>query len=897
MIPDDPGHPASGGVDSAWEPGELPGGRPPQSEAEAAAILDGAIRFSSAPPDNVRVLVLVGAAGPEVLAGAFDRLPSLSQVLVIEPDPAAARSLVVQAMESRLGPALLERCKVAELPDTPSPALALKVYLELWQFLIANGVAPGDALVVEAGVDTPARPAPGLALARLAVRDLCSGFSARFLALLAAGDLLPPAALRTIADFLFEAGQRYHALKFYWFLHHERRATDVAWKILECWADLQAFDQVERWCKQPVFPDSFRRKLARDLQLEQRKQRGLRRGIWGRNLTALRAGFPEVAARLEKIGSDRPTVVQLPDLPWRLEYRADSVTLQRAPYLLLLRIEGPLLREVNPLPDPDEVHRAVMSPTQASLAHVCVGAWTAAAAAAEILLSTEVTVAQPNWCRLAYLVEPDPAALAVLLETVDFSSWLVPDRTHLFLGLRAGEELVAFLRERPDHAIPAVRAGVDPSLSSQLEAVEVGRMRNLALAVEQLESRYDGRHAEQTVAVLEGRVRRPLRIAWLTSLYTSVVRHVVGDLAAGLRELGHECLVLEEEAPGRILHHQTLANRLLEREVDFVGLVNYLRPDLGFALPDHLPVVTWIQDELPHLRDPARIRKIGSHDLAFGFSTPVQELYRTLGYPRVAHLPFAVRSEWVGGEIPERCRDEVVYATNVVEPAEPDFARGLRGWFTERLDREAEIPLSRVQLEPILAEARPRLGPLTVERWDELLFWALMVARSQDRIRVADAVLRAGLPLALYGLGWHELVRFRGHARGVVSAGEPLREVLRSHKVVLHINRGCNMHPRVLEGFSAGGFVIARRDAADDFPGETADQFAIGRELHLFDGEADMVALIRRALQDEPWRRATIAAAQARIRAQHTYRNRAESLLEHLRRALSTPEKRGASLA
>ena len=360
MIPDDPGHPAGGGVDSAWEPGEPTSGRRPLTAPEAAAILDGAIRFSGAPPDSVRVLVLVGAAGPEILAGAFDRLPSLSQVLVIEPDPTAARTLVLQAAESRLGPALLDRCQVAELPDTPSPALALKVYLELWQFLIANGVTPGEALVVEAADDTPARPAPGLALARLAVRDLCTGFSARFLALLATGDLLPAAALRTIADFLFEAGQRYHALKFYWFLHHARRATDVAWKILECWADLQAFDQVERWCKQPGFPESFRRKLARDLQVEQRRQRGLRRGIWGRNLTALRAGFPELAARLEKIGSGRPTVVQLPDLPWRLDYQADStVTLQRAPYLLLLRIEGPLLREVNPLPDPDEVHRAV----------------------------------------------------------------------------------------------------------------------------------------------------------------------------------------------------------------------------------------------------------------------------------------------------------------------------------------------------------------------------------------------------------------------------------------------------------------------------------------------------------------------------------------------------------
>ena len=183
-----------------------------------------------------------------------------------------------------------------------------------------------------------------------------------------------------------------------------------------------------------------------------------------------------------------------------------------------------------------------------------------------------------------------------------------------------------------------------------------------------------------------------------------------------------------------------------------------------------------------------------------------------------------------------------------------------------------------------MTEALADLGcRLTAEQRSSVLFWSAMFARRLDRLRVADTVVAAGLPLLLHGRGWEKVERFRALARGVVQPGEPLRQVLRENKVVLHINGECNLHPRVLEGFSAGGFVLGRHEESDDLPGETADQLAIGRELVLFRSDEEMVALIRRALVDEEWRRGVIEAAQARIRATHSYASRAQVILEDLR--------------
>ena len=160
-----------------------------------------------------------------------------------------------------------------------------------------------------------------------------------------------------------------------------------------------------------------------------------------------------------------------------------------------------------------------------------------------------------------------------------------------------------------------------------------------------------------------------------------------------------------------------------------------------------------------------------------------------------------------------------------------------------RFDAEPEIPLEMPRIEPLLASALAELGlSASAEASRHLLYHGLQLARQQDRERVAQRIVRAGLPLTVYGLGWDSMPEFKNMTGGVVQPGPALRQVYRQHRVVLHINRGCNIHPRVLETMCSGGLVIARWDPLDDEPGETCDQ--LGDTLPLFRNHDEMVALL-----------------------------------------------------
>ena len=104
---------------------------------------------------------------------------------------------------------------------------------------------------------------------------------------------------------------------------------------------------------------------------------------------------------------------------------------------------------------------------------------------------------------------------------------------------------------------------------------------------------------------------------------------------------------------------------------------------------------------------------------------------------------------------------------------------------------------------------------------------------------------------------------------------------------MLHVNRGMNMHNRVFEGFASGGFVLARREMNDDHPGGFAQNMAVGREIMLFWTQAELVELVRRAIEDEPWRQGAIAAGRARVLADHTYENRVTLMLSDIRASLT----------
>ncbi|HET6583216.1 MAG TPA: glycosyltransferase, partial [Nannocystaceae bacterium] len=455
------------------------------------------------------------------------------------------------------------------------------------------------------------------------------------------------------------------------------------------------------------------------------------------------------------------------------------------------------------------------------------------------------------------------------------------------VGEHSGRALVERFRSHPRRPLPRVRLACEAGLARGLEDVERERTAHGHAALAKVRARDDLRLPARVLAKL--RDDRPLRVWIWTSIHTTVLQHVARGLAQGFRELGHTAELLVESDPREQLEAPEVASSLAAFDPDLAVFIDHARPEYGPLLPRTLPIAAWILDELPLLADPRVVGQLCAFDLAFAWSRPLTEDYLRRGYPHCEQLPFAVDLATYGVAADAPADDTVAYATHLSFPFEPSWAPGLYRELERRMMAMTEVPSGIEPLAPLLEETVRALGiRVPADERRDLAYQCLMIARHVDRVRIADQMLAAGVPVALYGRGWGEIERFAPHARGLVEPGPALRRMYQRHKVVLHINTRCNLHPRVLEAAAAGGFVLARSDGESDFaPGSVGDYLAVDRELCRFDGKDDMIAKIRRAFADESWRQGFVQSARARVHRDHTYAQRAQQMVDALGRRLA----------
>ena len=157
--------------------------------------------------------------------------------------------------------------------------------------------------------------------------------------------------------------------------------------------------------------------------------------------------------------------------------------------------------------------------------------------------------------------------------------------------------------------------------------------------------------------------------------------------------MGHSALVLKEANDFEVFSPQFLAESALRYKPDLVFLIDRLRTE-STAYPSALPVVCWIQDELPQLSNPALIGKLGARDFTYAFSSAPARRSRALGYPHVGLLPFAANTElyFPGGVGPPD--DRVAFITHLDAQRDPAWAPGMLHYLDGVLG-----PASRVTLD------------------------------------------------------------------------------------------------------------------------------------------------------------------------------------------------------
>ncbi len=845
----------------------------PTPDIEALRLVDEALALAGRRPDQLELVVLVGSRAGTLVEALLMRAPGLPQLLVLEPDPHVASLVQRLAGEARLGKRL-----ALFGPDQLAPAQDLVgAYLTIGQFLLGSRLAPSKVTCI---VDPTASEGSQRRALLAALADLTRGLSRDFLSAVAPRREFS-SVLGGLAKFLAAHGEHYHALKFYSSIAPEQMTEELVRGAFGCLLALGNPELTEHWLAHSPLDEPSRQFLRAQIPAPDPTRKLEAAARLERNLMFLEPNFPTAVAALRHAApAANLFAVELPDQPARLRSTASGRATERRSYALLVRAQGLALSEENPLDDLLELEAAISACAQRGQDHVWFGRWVKYAMMVEHVVSEPSLLKLHGWRRVTFLQEEDAPALLSLLGKSELEPWFDPAQVRLTVGASATAELISGLEDNLDQAVPELGIGVTAEAKKQ---VMQRRFRRLAGAPElfhELERRYQ-QHPERLRRVLDQR-SRPLKIVLMTSRYTTVLQHVTRDLADGFELLGHQTWVLNEQRPGEAMIAFGVAQRLLELEPDFVFVLDHIRPEYAGLLPSGLPVVSWVLDELPQLKDPAAIALLGSLDLTYGFNGAVMRGFRALGYPNMGQLPFAVNPARYFAEPPLATASGIAFTTHIGQfTQDPDGAPGLNAALTSRFAALPEILLEMGRISPLLTSALQELGlTASPEATRQLLYHALMLARQQDREHVAQQIVAAGLPLTVYGLGWDRLPGFASKLGGIVPAGPALRQVYRQHRAVLHINRGCNIHPRVLETMCSGGLVIARRDPVDDLPGETCDQ--LGDTLPLFRDQKEMLALLQRAVTDDTFRTELVLRGQARVLEQHTYQVRAAKILSDL---------------
>ncbi|MEM6552772.1 MAG: glycosyltransferase [Planctomycetota bacterium] len=422
-------------------------------------------------------------------------------------------------------------------------------------------------------------------------------------------------------------------------------------------------------------------------------------------------------------------------------------------------------------------------------------------------------------------------------------------RFRWFVGEDAGRRFEQMLRDDPAMSPPMVTVDLREGMTGfreQQERADLTAGYRSAVAgyrawhaglAERVERYYAGRDRQHFVdALAEGRERaktlkRRPRVLLYTSRFTTVLQHATRDAEAGFAELGWDTHTLIEPSPAHRVSAVTCRAVLNQFRPDIVFLIDHLRREYHGLFPDSLPLLTWIQDDLPTLASPSAGASIGVRDFVLTCSSLYPQQF---AYPKrqcvYLHKLTREPDSTATTSTSDQPTDDLVFVSHgSARPAE------LLGRLLDER-RAAGLPVSvghRRTGEALIAEYErghwvANLPVLQQRVADELgqddPAWSLelfnrlnnTLYRQQALAWARDYANTNGLTLGLYGDGWEHHPDFHAYARGPVAYGPDLACLTRHAPVNLQLLPFSCLHQRLLDGLAAGGFFLVRAHPTDD---------------------------------------------------------------------------------
>jgi len=451
-----------------------------------------------------------------------------------------------------------------------------------------------------------------------------------------------------------------------------------------------------------------------------------------------------------------------------------------------------------------------------------------------------------NYSCALYVLEPEPAALAVTLHLRDWAGLLADPRVFIFVGPECLRELLRLLDGNrnlpwPRHVLHlnGMRGGRTIHAAAVVQEAWNRRQAATELSLRQLEERYAGRDvrhwADRLAEALSGR-GQPLRILGAVSRHTTFLKHSLRDAQRALESLGHTCVVLTEQTDYEIVDPLTHHAAIRESDPDVYLVLDHLRPEFPGILPANLPLLTWDQDQLPHVCTPQNMRGVAWHDFIVGYSkgafvragcNPRQYLN-----VRIPTSPEQFSGPPLTPAEQERYACDVSYVSHASQTARqfhdeerarvsgnPALVRlldTLHELFPPRLAKHREIG-GQIPYA-VLREALDRCGVTLTDEGlrGRLISWYLW--RLGDRLFrhealewVAAWARAGGHTLRLYGNGWDRHPTLAEFAAGPAENGRELLCIYRASRINLQLMPAGFIHQRSLDGLAAGGFFLTRQ--------------------------------------------------------------------------------------
>lgn len=447
-----------------------------------------------------------------------------------------------------------------------------------------------------------------------------------------------------------------------------------------------------------------------------------------------------------------------------------------------------------------------------------------------------------------FVVEPDTERAARALSTLrlddDLCGTPLGERVTLFTGEDALDRLQSTLAASLDCALPRTVL-LDPLAPTELAEgakvilTDLGDAQRVAIDRELARIERETQTLDQAAARV--RAGANLRVVIPVSRYSNFVQHSAADLAATLRSLGHEPIILAEPAPHTLLSRLGYLRAWANTNPDLVLSINHPRWRTSSALPERAPSICWVQDAMPHLFEDAATKQ-GKHDFIVGYR--FHELTERFGYraDRVIDAVLPVSTEKfhdgpVDPELQKRFTCDVAFATRHSEtpeamrdrlrsessgsPAMIGVIDHLFESLRKRIERAAmSFTLSdchELTREALQAVGHSEPGPEAIDEVYRLVLMPLADRIVRDLVahRTAAICDRRGWSFALYGTGWENHPTLARYARGELAHGEQLRAAYQCAGVHLHASAHSLIHQRVIECLFSGGRVLCYRRMAD----------------------------------------------------------------------------------